>query len=151
MGLSFELLSQSNAQNQTELERFAHWCVGAKGLIAGQVYDLAASSPTYEEVRRIHELKTGRLILLSTLAPYFFLDSEDSHLFKKLWKLGTHLGRYFQLKDDFDDYNQTPDDDLNIFKIDEARAIEELRQSEGKLQEALHGFPKVQDLLKLLK
>ncbi len=151
LALSFELLLSSKSFQQVELEKLAHWCVGAKGLIAGQVFDLDAKNPNYEEVKRIHDLKTGRLILLSTLAPYYFQEKKDPMLFRKLWKLGVLVGRVFQLKDDYDDFVSKPDDSLNIFKIDEARAMKDLKKSENQLNSLLGEFPKVQELLKLLK
>lgn len=150
LSLSYKLLSTCQLEQQFQLEKLVHWSLGAKGLIAGQVLDLSAKDPSYKEIERIHELKTGRLILLSTLAPYYFLNSKNSILFKKLWNLGTQLGRYFQLKDDYDDFLKTPDEDLNIFRIDEKRALEDLKKCEESLALLLSGFPEVQTLIKVL-
>ncbi len=151
LSLSYQLLSECKTARQQELQKLCFWSLGAKGLIGGQVLDLEAGDLDYKKIKRIHELKTGRLILLSTLAPYYFQETKDYEQYKKLWKLGSLIGEFFQLLDDYDDFIKHPDQSLNIFKVDESKARKNLEKSKASLDDLLSAFPRVQDLLKVLK
>jgi len=78
------------------------WATGAKGLIAGQFFDLSHDKANgVKSVIRIHELKTARLIQVCTLGAYY-LSTEKPQLekTKRFLRLGEAIGVSFQLLDD---------------------------------------------------
>lgn len=79
---------------------------GAQGMIAGQIRDLQISGrPSAEEVRKLHELKTGRMILAPIVGAATILEASGDEL-KNWTNFGTRLGFAFQLADDILDAEQ---------------------------------------------
>jgi geranylgeranyl pyrophosphate synthase len=75
--------------------------IGTGGMIGGQVEDLEAenSHASEEQVARIHENKTGRLIRAS-LAVGAHLSRADAATLARLDEYGRAIGLAFQIKDD---------------------------------------------------
>lgn len=114
------------------------WCTGAKGLIEGQFRDLKADGKMdFQEVVRIHELKTGRLIQLATLGTY--LLSHKTNLKEKIefLRLGREIGVSFQLLDDLSELTEkevSPHEKaINPFISNIEEALKELRLSHQRL------------------
>lgn len=99
---SHALLNLIDIEQDKKLRRFFSWALGAKGLIFGQVLDLSgAIHQNFENLKRTHILKTGRLIQTSLYAgawcarPTIGLRDTLEYM-----KLGHALGLSFQLLDD---------------------------------------------------
>lgn len=95
--LSFNELSKIDAEYLPQLLKLMTWSTGAKGLIFGQYLDLDAKATSFEEIVRIHELKTARLIQLCLVGSHIISTGNFS---KKMFRLGSALGVSFQLIDD---------------------------------------------------
>lgn len=81
------------------------WATGAKGLILGQFLDLnSQGNLSINEIIRIHELKTSRLLQIATLGTYL-LSTESPRLSEviRFFRLGRDIGVAFQLIDDLKD------------------------------------------------
>ncbi|MFG1499352.1 polyprenyl synthetase family protein [Halobacteriovorax sp. XZX-3] len=99
--LSFNLINKIQVRNKYEILNYAHWCLGAKGLILGQALDLGHHmTESFKNLILTHKLKTARLIQLSIVGPYLFNDDADLKTAKALHRLGHHMGIAFQLLDD---------------------------------------------------
>ena len=72
---------------------------GHKGMILGQQYDLDAESNEYDDVQKIHELKTGKLIQVAISMPHLGNEKQDN-LRMILHDIGKDLGLAFQIIDD---------------------------------------------------
>lgn len=107
--MSFQLLSKIDHPNLRKILQFFTWATGAKGLIQGQVWDLDESEKSFEQILRIHELKTARLIQSSLILPALLGNSSNMDL-KKLFQLGKAAGITFQLIDDFNERIEKADD-----------------------------------------
>ncbi|MCB9091922.1 MAG: polyprenyl synthetase family protein [Halobacteriovoraceae bacterium] len=122
LNLSYQFLSRIKHPRFNELLQLVTWAMGGKGLIRGQFEDLSEKSQmTFEQLIRIHELKTARLIQLCLLGAYILSDQKDYQLYKDLWKLGTYMGLTFQLLDDFDDFKagqNSNETGFNLFQVD---------------------------------
>jgi geranylgeranyl pyrophosphate synthase len=97
------------------------WATGAKGLIAGQFLDLKTEKQkTLDQIIRIHELKTARLIEIATIGSYL-LSSNKVELKKiiSFMKLGRNIGVSFQFLDDLceltDSKTSTHEEVINPF------------------------------------
>ncbi len=101
LSMSYRLLAKIKSPNMPQLFNFFSWATGAKGLIHGQVLDLAEEMkrdfPTLIET---HKLKTARLIQTSLCGSYVLLPNYSFKTFYQLYKLGHALGVAFQLLDD---------------------------------------------------
>ena len=71
----------------------------AQGMILGQQYDLDAESNEYDDVQKIHELKTGKLIQVAISMPHLGNEKQDN-LRMILHDIGKDLGLAFQIIDD---------------------------------------------------
>lgn len=139
---SFNELANIRHQRFQELLKLMSWCTGAKGLIEGQFRDLKADGKLdFQEVVRIHELKTGRLIQLATLGTY--LLSEKTNLRDKIefMRLGREIGVSFQLLDDLSELTEkevSPHEKaINPFISNIGEALNQLRQSHLRLTSVL--------------
>ena len=72
---------------------------GHKGMILGQQYDLDAESNEYDDIQKIHELKTGKLIQVAISMPHLGNEKQDN-LRMILHDIGKDLGLAFQIMDD---------------------------------------------------
>lgn len=80
--------------------RYLAQAAGSRGLIAGQVDDLAAEhqQPTVEQLQRIHLHKTAELIRAAVQIPAMLMG--DGNRAETLGKFGEHFGLMFQAIDD---------------------------------------------------
>ncbi|HEV2912073.1 MAG TPA: farnesyl diphosphate synthase [Pyrinomonadaceae bacterium] len=81
------------------------------GMIAGQAYDLAAESRevTGEQLERIHQHKTGALIVASVRCGALVAGADDREL-EAVTRYGASLGLLFQITDDLLDVTATVED-----------------------------------------
>lgn len=98
---SFNEISKINHSRFQEIFKLMTWTTGAKGLVEGQFRDLEANgNSNILDVVRIHELKTGRLIQLSTLGAYLLAANNEYRGKIDFLRLGKNIGVTFQLLDD---------------------------------------------------
>lgn len=102
--LAFEILSQNNqidANATIELIHLLSAASGAKGMIGGQVIDIASENKTIklDELKQLHLLKTGALIQCAILMGAVTADNY-AQLKPSLTKLGASIGLAFQVHDD---------------------------------------------------
>ena len=72
---------------------------GHNGMILGQQYDLDAESNKYDDIQKIHELKTGKLIQVAISMPHLGNEKQDN-VRTILHDIGKDLGLAFQIMDD---------------------------------------------------
>ena len=72
---------------------------GHKGMILGQQYDLDAEINEYDDIQKIHELKTGKLIQVAISMPHLGNEKQDN-VRTILHDIGKDLGLAFQIMDD---------------------------------------------------
>lgn len=115
---SFEVLTNLELEKsiQKQIEKVTFWATGAKGLLLGQYLDLNEKKTTIEQIWRIHELKTARLIQL----PFFWTSLIKNELsyegLKTNLRIGSILGILFQILDDFEECTES---DIQSFKHEE--------------------------------
>lgn len=105
---AFELLSS----NFYGINRLIARAVGPMGMAGGQLADLEAEGQpaTEETVTRIHELKTGRLIVASIVAGAMHSGrTNNSNHYTPLYKYGHALGLAFQIVDDILELTESPE------------------------------------------
>jgi geranylgeranyl pyrophosphate synthase len=101
---SFNQLANINHPRLQQILKLMSWATGPKGLILGQYQDLSADGNlALDQVIRIHELKTGRLIQVATLGTYLLSKEISYKAFKDFFKLGRDIGISFQLLDDLNE------------------------------------------------
>jgi geranylgeranyl pyrophosphate synthase len=107
LNVSYRLLSKINCQQFHNLFKFCSWCIGAKGLIQGQVLDLSEEMTiNFDNLVLTHQLKTARLMQVALVGSYLLLDDDQTQghnrlsKAKMLFKLGHAIGVVFQLLDD---------------------------------------------------
>lgn len=135
---SFHELLNIDHKNYREIHRLMTWSTGAKGLIEGQFRDLLADGKlNFQEVVRIHELKTGRLIQLATLGTYLLTKKQTYREKMDFLRLGREIGVSFQLLDDLSELSSpevSPHEKaINPFISNTERALNELRHSHLRL------------------
>ena len=100
--LAYETIASST--DLTELQKIesikalTNAC-GHKGMILGQQYDLDAESHEYDNIQKIHELKTGKLIQVAMSMPHLGNEKQDN-VRMILHDIGKDLGLAFQIMDD---------------------------------------------------
>ena len=104
---AFGVLSRLNhvdAERRIELVDLLSYAVGSKGLIAGQMADLANTDneASIAEIERLNTLKTGALFDFSVEAAAVLADSGAAQR-AALKDFSYHLGLAFQLMDDVKD------------------------------------------------
>lgn len=138
---AFALLAQADlpATQLVELTQALSEASGTYGMVGGQSLDMRSEGQTLtlEELQRIHENKTGRLLHFPFLAAGVLLelDVESREL---LDSFGKNLGLAFQVRDDildvtasFQELGKTPNQDEiaqkatypAIFGLEEAKGI----------------------------
>jgi len=100
--LAYETIASS--ANLTELQKIESIqaltsACGHKGMILGQQYDLDAESNEYDDIQKIHELKTGKLIQVAISMPHLGNEKQDNVRII-LHDVGKDLGLAFQIMDD---------------------------------------------------
>jgi geranylgeranyl diphosphate synthase type II len=82
---------------------------GVDGMVGGQYLDIAGVSATREDLRRLHELKTGRLIAASVVC-VLLLDDPGEQAMEQWRRFSGELGVLFQIVDDILDVTGTDED-----------------------------------------
>tara|TARA_B100000287_G_C20660200_1_gene789870 strand:- start:334 stop:1113 length:780 start_codon:yes stop_codon:yes gene_type:complete len=100
--LAYETIISSN--EITEIQKIASIkaltiACGHKGMILGQQYDLDAENNEYNDIQKIHELKTGKLIQVAMTMPHLGVEKQKDIL-QVLYDIGVKLGLAFQIIDD---------------------------------------------------
>jgi geranylgeranyl pyrophosphate synthase len=116
-GLSYMLLSQTNAKNIGDILKLFSWGTGPKGLIHGQTLDLSEQmNDSWANLLQTHLLKTARLIQLSLTLPLYLGHQVDTKDLKSKWRLGESMGLSFQFLDDFTELTERelPEHELRV-------------------------------------
>lgn len=102
-----DLSTQQNVNPQTVLAIIKDFSLaaGSLGMVSGQILDMKPGPEiTYEQLTKIHELKTGRLIQNAVTAVAILAQlPKDQIAYFKIY--GQNLGLAFQIKDDLLDTN----------------------------------------------
>jgi geranylgeranyl diphosphate synthase type II len=111
--LAFEWLAECSAPPPYEPNRLAlelARAAGSRGVIGGQVEDIAAEgkTPTAEQVDYIHEHKTGDLIRVAVRMGAITAGASEQVL-EALSRYGQHIGLAFQIADDILNATSTPE------------------------------------------
>src|SRR5690625_1592167 len=101
---SFEIIAEDPSLNDVEkvyLLRMLSKKSGPKGMVAGQILDLAYENKdiTLEQLEEIHHLKTGQLLKFPILAGAFLGNATEEEL-KYLEEFAHYIGLIFQIQDD---------------------------------------------------
>jgi geranylgeranyl diphosphate synthase type II len=81
---------------------------GVDGMVGGQFLDVAGISETPEDLRRLHDLKTGRLIGASVICVLLLAGAVDDDEALRSWRrFAGELGVLFQIVDDILDVTGT--------------------------------------------
>ena len=88
----------TDSQKIASIKVLADAC-GHKGMILGQQYDLDAEKNEYNDIKKIHELKTGKLIRVAITMPHLGNEKQKNQLIV-LDEVGSDLGLAFQIIDD---------------------------------------------------
>ena len=92
---------------------------GSHGMVAGQVLDMDGETQalTFEQLKQIHALKTGKMLTFPFVAAGFIAQQSDEVILS-LRNLGEKVGQAFQIRDDildvtatFDQIGKTPGKD----------------------------------------
>lgn len=139
---SFQELMQVENLEAKNLHNLMTWATGAKGLIDGQFRDLSADGKIHlDEVIRIHELKTARLIQVATLGSYLLSGTTNLRGKIEFLRLGREIGVSFQLLDDLSDLTENEisshEKAINPFISNGKRALLELQNSHKRLMKIL--------------
>jgi geranylgeranyl diphosphate synthase type II len=104
------LLSRQDAEPGRLLaaaRELAH-ATGAEGMVAGQYVDVAGTAPDGPDgLRRLHELKTGRLIAASIECVLLLDGLDDAERIHNFSRFARELGVLFQIVDDILDVTGT--------------------------------------------
>ena len=104
--LAFEVLSDADVKPDLKvrlIKQFANYS-GAMGMIAGQIYDVKQKNYDVDAdyLRKMHSLKTGRLIELPMDFACLVANKLDEY--NDVKEFGQQLGIAYQIKDDILDY-----------------------------------------------
>ena len=88
----------TQSQKIASIKALSNAC-GHEGMILGQQYDLDAENNDYKDIKKIHELKTGRLIRVAITMPHLGNENQKNQL-EVLDEVGRDLGLAFQIIDD---------------------------------------------------
>lgn len=104
--LAFEVLSDADIKPELKvrlIKQFANYS-GAMGMIAGQIYDVKQKNYDVDAdyLRKMHSLKTGRLIELPLDFACLVANKLDEY--DDVKEFGQQLGIAYQIKDDILDY-----------------------------------------------
>ena len=104
--LAFEVLSDADVKPELKIrliKQFSNYS-GAMGMIAGQIYDVKQKNYDVDAdyLRKMHSLKTGRLIELPMDFACLVANKLDEY--NDVKEFGQQLGIAYQIKDDILDY-----------------------------------------------
>tara|TARA_B100000925_G_scaffold291760_1_gene281238 strand:- start:4180 stop:5118 length:939 start_codon:yes stop_codon:yes gene_type:complete len=111
LNMSYQILSEIKHQNALNLINLFSRSCGHQGLIYGQFLDLnIKSSPsTFENIKNIHKLKTGKLFECAMMGSYLLTDINDQKREEQLKVVSKSIGELFQFLDDLTELH-----DINI-------------------------------------
>ena len=79
--LAYETIASStdltDLQKIESIKALTNAC-GHKGMILGQQYDLDAEKNEYNDIKKIHELKTGKLIQVAMSMPHLGNEKQEN-------------------------------------------------------------------------
>lgn len=165
LNLAFEILFSRNITDKNELNacRVIAECVGAKGMVGGQVLDLENENKKSDEktLTAIYENKTAKLILAPLLSASAISGGKYDDSF---YEFGYNFGLMFQVTDDildvtadFETLGKTPKKDeksdkftsVSLYGLDGAR--EKAREYYNVCKKALSELPDSEFLSVLLE
>ena len=90
-----------DAEVRLKLIRLLSAAAGSCGMVEGQLLDMEAEEKavSLDELKQIHQLKTGKLIEFACLAAGFIAEPTGVHTHRLRW-FANHLGLAFQIQDD---------------------------------------------------
>lgn len=150
LNLSYQLLSKIKHARSQDLFKLFSWALGPKGLIHGQVMDLAHEMTTsFQNTLRTHELKTARLIQVAILGSAIITNEKvDTKKEKMLWKYSRLLGINFQL---IDDLSELAENKLGQHEKDVNPWMHFPEETRAETLKGLKQFAKLSKDLQLLK
>lgn len=105
----FEILTTlEQKENLAEIISLLAKAIGEKGMIGGQMLDLLSEKKkaiTLDELKNIHDLKTGKLLEASLLAPLVYCQEKKNY--QQISNFGKTIGLLFQVVDDILDVTQS--------------------------------------------
>ncbi len=125
---------------------------GLQGMVGGQVLDMLADlqAPGPDELKRIHELKTGALIQVSVVGSGLVCEVSDPEL-KSLRHFGEDLGLAFQIADDIQDAREgeTAKNYVGFFGEEKAKALlsEASNRAKRSLDSMKHNTSELRSLI----
>lgn len=141
LNASFGLLGNIQKNNLAELLTVYSEYTGAKGLILGQVLDLEDKEKSFEQILKIHTLKTSRLIQLSLVGSNLLSGSPIQR--ELVDQVGLSLGIVFQLLDDLselgDELGQHEKEINPFLNFDQSVIINELTDNLTKINNVVCG------------
>lgn len=101
MNVIFDYAVEHNKAETVKAAKLISNAAGAEGMIGGQIVDILGEGKemTLEELKYMHEKKTGALIKAAILAGAVLGEAPEDDL-NKLEEFGEKLGLAFQIKDD---------------------------------------------------
>lgn len=139
---SYEILAQINHKDLGKLLRLYTSQTGQRGLILGQVFDLSGEVTKLEEILKLHELKTARLIQLS-LTGSALLSNSDINL-NVFEDIGRNLGINFQLLDDLCELTEplsAHEKDINPYlKFETPEILSIVEKNNSQMQNLLKNY-----------
>lgn len=139
------------------------WATGSAGMVGGQVVDMESEGKSLDvlKLKRLHQLKTGRLIAVSVLSGAKLATAESERL-EAIKTYGEAIGLAFQIADDILDITGGPEigkdvgSDManhkstypSVMGIDAARV--EARSLVDKALHALDGFGEEAEALRAI-
>ena len=151
MGLGYYLLSFIESPQRGELLRFVSWATGPKGLIQGQVLDMAGEGrESFDVLKRLHILKTARLIQVALVGSTLLLKKRDDVLLREMFRLGHHLGLLFQFLDDLTELVSpltSHEEAVNPWLIHPDKTFVEVERCFQQVQRCCASRPALQEVL----
>ena len=110
--LAFELLSEGDGPHRLAMINTLAKASGSRGMAGGQSLDLMAANGLIDQdqVARIHQLKTGALIVASVQLGALAAPSCDPKMFEQLSDFAAQLGLAYQIQDDIFDHQELSTD-----------------------------------------
>ena len=110
----------TDSQKIASIKALADAC-GHEGMILGQQYDLDAEKNAYNDIKKIHELKTGKLIRVAMTMPHLGNEKQKNQLIV-LDEIGRDLGLAFQI---IDDVLEVSSDSVTLGKSNQSDLVNE--------------------------
>lgn len=110
----------TDSQKIASIKALADAC-GHEGMILGQQYDLDAEKNEYNDIKKIHELKTGKLIRVAMTMPHLGNEKQKNQLIV-LDEVGRDLGLAFQI---IDDVLEVSSDSVTLGKSNQSDLVNE--------------------------